>query len=229
MGRTFVTRVTGNVKSVSEWYRVEIPATLRQLRQPLLIVIGVAVFTVAASYAYVVINAPKQIDITPERVQEMQAYIRDNLGKLDVLSQNIPAPWLFLSNVRATVLFLFAGLISFATLGVTLFMVNMALIGAVLGGASLIHFSPILVFGAAILPHGIFELTAVIVATAAVLKVGAVLVTPQPDKSMGEVFLLSLADWFRVFIGLVVPLLAIASVIEVYVTPTIIKMAFPYL
>jgi uncharacterized membrane protein SpoIIM required for sporulation len=69
----------------------------------------------------------------------------------------------------------------------------------------------------------------VFLATAAVLKVGAVLVTPQPDKSLGEVFLLSLADWFRVFIGLVVPLLAIASVIEVYVTPLIIKLAFPYL
>jgi uncharacterized membrane protein SpoIIM required for sporulation len=76
-----------------------------------------------------------------------------------------------------------------------------------------------------------FELTAVIIATAAVLKVGAVLVTPQPDKSMGEVFLLSLADWFRVFVGLVVPLLAIAAVVEVYLTPIIIKkvfeMAFP--
>jgi uncharacterized membrane protein SpoIIM required for sporulation len=46
---------------------------------------------------------------------------------------------------------------------------------------------------------------------------------------MGEVFLLSLADWFRVFIGLVVPLLAVAAVIEVYVTPVIIKMVFPYL
>jgi stage II sporulation protein M len=85
------------------------------------------------------------------------------------------------------------------------------------------------VFGAAILPHGLFELTAVFLATAAVLKVGAVLVTPQPDKSLGEVFLLSLADWFRVFVGLVVPLLAFAAVIEVYVTPLVIKLAFPYL
>jgi stage II sporulation protein M len=85
------------------------------------------------------------------------------------------------------------------------------------------------VFAAAILPHGIFEITAVSIATAAVLKAGGMLVTPQPDKSMGEIFLLSLADWFRVFIGLVVPLLAIAAVIEVYVTPVIIKMAFPYL
>jgi len=105
----------------------------------------------------------------------------------------------------------------------------MALIGGVLGGASLISFSPILVFVAAILPHGLFELTAVTIATAAVLKLGAVLVTPQPDKSLGEIFLLSLADWFRVFIGLVVPLLAIASVVEVYITPQIIKLAFPLL
>jgi stage II sporulation protein M len=85
------------------------------------------------------------------------------------------------------------------------------------------------VFASAILPHGVFELTAVIIATAAVLKVGAVIVTPQPDKSMGEVFLLSLADWFKVFIGLVVPLLAIAAVVEVYLTPLIIKEIFPYL
>jgi len=229
MGRTFLARVTGEAKSIFEWYRLEIPSTLRQLRQPLFIVISVAVLTIAASYAWVVIYTPTYIEITPDRIQDAQKYLSENLSNVDVLSSNLPAPWLFLSNVRATVLFLFAGLISFATLGVTLFMVNMALIGVVLGGSSLIDFSPALVFVSAILPHGMFELTAVIIATAAVLKVGAVLVTPQPDKSMGEIFLLSLADWFRVFIGLVVPLLAIAAVIEVYVTPLIIKMAFPYL
>jgi len=229
IGRTFLARVTGNAKSIFEWYRVEIPATLRQLRQPLLIVISVAVLTIAAAYLWVVIYVPTYIEITPERVQESQKYLSANIGNLDFLSENVPAPWLFFSNVRATILFLFAGLISFATLAVTLFMVNMALVGVVLGGASLIHFSPVMVFAVAILPHGLFELTAVTIATAAVLKVGAVLVTPQPDKSMGEVFILSLADWFRVFIGLVVPLLAIAAMIEVYLTPVIIKMAFPYL
>jgi uncharacterized membrane protein SpoIIM required for sporulation len=231
MARTFSARVTGNAKSILEWYRVEIPATLRQLRQPLLIVISVAVITVVASYAWVVIVTPQHIKLTPARVQEAQKYISQNLSHLDVnvLHQNVPAPWLFFSNVRATLVFLIAGLISFSTLGVALFMVNMALIGGVLGAASLIHYSPLLVFVSAILPHGMFEITAVTLATAAVLKVGAVLVTPQPDKSMGEVFLLSLADWFRVFIGLVVPLLAIAAVIEVYITPVIIKMVFPYL
>jgi uncharacterized membrane protein SpoIIM required for sporulation len=55
------------------------------------------------------------------------------------------------------------------------------------------------------------------------------LVTPQADKSLGETLLISLADWFRVFIGIVVPLLAVAAVIEIYLTPVLIKLAFPYL
>jgi len=61
------------------------------------------------------------------------------------------------------------------------------------------------------------------------LKVGAQLVTPQTEKSLGEILLLSLADWFRIFLGIVLPLLAIAAVIEVYVTPILIRWAFPYL
>jgi len=229
IGRMFLKRVTGNANSIFEWYTIEIPAMLRQLRRPLLIVICVAVITIAVSYAWVVTVTPEFIEITPARAQNVRNYLAENLGNLDVLNQNVPLPWLFLSNLRATVVFFVAGLVSFSTLGVTLFMVNMALIGGVLGGASLFNYSPVMVFVVAILPHGLFELTAVFISTAAVLNMGAVLVTPQPDRSMGEIFLLSLADWFRVLIGLVVPLLAVSSVIEVYVTPLIIKMAFPYL
>jgi len=98
-----------------------------------------------------------------------------------------------------------------------------------LGAVSLVGYSPLAVFGVGILPHGIFELTAVFLATAAMLKAGALLVTPQPDKSLGEIFLLSMADWARIFVGLVVPLLAIAAIIEIYITPILIKQAFPYL
>jgi stage II sporulation protein M len=125
--------------------------------------------------------------------------------------------------------FLLAGLISFGTFGLALFMVNIALIGGVMGGASILGYSPVLLLLAGVLPHGVFELSAVFLATAAMLKAGALLVTPQSDKSLGETLLISLANWFRVFVGLVVPLLAIAAVIEIYVTPLLFKMAFPYL
>ena len=71
-------------------------------------------------------------------------------------------------------------------------------------------------------------MTAVFLATAAMFDIGAKLVTPQTDRSLGEVLLISLSDWLRVFIGLVVPLLMLAALIEVYVTPQLIKLAFPY-
>jgi stage II sporulation protein M len=152
-----------------------------------------------------------------------------NLTDLDKLGDRLPAPVLFYHNARTVVAFLLLGLVSFGTLGLTLFLGNIALVGGVLGAASLVGFSPWLTFAAGILPHGIFELSAVFIATAAMLKAGAQLVTPQPDKNLGEILLISLADWFRVFIGIVVPLLAVASVIEIYLTPVLIKLAFPYL
>jgi uncharacterized membrane protein SpoIIM required for sporulation len=40
---------------------------------------------------------------------------------------------------------------------------------------------------------------------------------------MGEVILELLADWTKIFIGLVVPLLAVAALIEAYITPTLLQ------
>ena len=153
----------------------------------------------------------------------------DNLGNIDRIGEHLPAPVLFFHNARTTVVFLLLGLVSFGTLGLALFIGNIALVGAVLGAAQLVDYSPLLAFAAGILPHGIFELSAIFLATAAMLKTGAQLVTPQGDKSLGEMLLVSLADWFRIFIGLVLPMLAIAALIEIYVTPLLIKLAFPYL
>ena len=229
IGRKFGQRFVGNAKSVREWYRFELPFTIRQLRQPLMIIVMLAIVSSIASYFWVINYVPKYVSLTPERVGNIRTFVASNLMDMDNLSNHIPAPLLFYHNARTTVAFLVLGLVSFATLGLTLFLGNMALIGGVLGAASLVGYSPWLTLIAGVLPHGIFELTAVFLATAAMLRVGAQLVTPQTDKSLGEIFLVSMADWFRVFIGIVIPLLAIAAIIEVYVTPFFIRLAFPYL
>jgi uncharacterized membrane protein SpoIIM required for sporulation len=229
IGRTFRNRFQGQARSIVEWYRTELPITLRQLRQPLMIVIVLGIIAGVASYLWVVKNVPAYIDLTPERVDEFKTFIADNLTNLDSLGERLPAPVLFYHNVRTTVAFLLLGMVSFGTLGLTLFIGNIALVGGVLGAAHLVGYSPLLAFASGILPHGIFELTAIFLATAATLKVAAQLVTPQSDKSLGETLLLSLADWFRIFVGIVLPFLAIAAIIEIYVTPLLIKLTFPYL
>lgn len=229
MGRKFRNQFVGNAKSIGEWYRTEIPITLRQLRQPLLIVLSLGVVSAIAAYFWVVQYVPAHLNLTPDRVDTIRTFVASNLTEMGDLSGRIPAPVLFYHNARTTVAFLVLGLVSFATLGLTLFIGNIGLVGGVMGAASLIGYSPLLTFATGVLPHGIFELTAVFLATASMLRVGAQLVTPQTEKSLGETLLLSLADWFRVFIGIVLPLLAVAAIVEVYITPYLIKWAFPYL
>ncbi len=124
------------------------------------------------SYIWVVRYVPAYIDLTPERIDKIKTFIADNLTNLDSLGERLPAPVLFYHNARTTVVFLLLGLVSFGTLGLTLFIGNIALVGGVLGAANLVGYSPLLAFAAGILPHGLFELTAIILATAATLRVG---------------------------------------------------------
>jgi uncharacterized membrane protein SpoIIM required for sporulation len=79
---------------------------------------------------------------------------------------------------------------------------------------------------ALLLPHGIIEIPMAILATAAVLEAGAILATPTPGRAIGEVWLATLADWAKVMVGVVIPMLLIAAAVEVWITPRIALMVF---
>jgi stage II sporulation protein M len=138
------------------------------------------------------------------------------------LQESINAPFLFLNNTRAVTLIFFAGLFSFSVLGVLLYMVNIGIIGGLFGLFQLLGIQPWPIFLAGVVPHGVFEIPALMIGSAVVLYMGVAIVTPQTGKSMGEVILELFADWAKIFIGLVVPLLAVAAMIEAYVTPTLL-------
>jgi uncharacterized membrane protein SpoIIM required for sporulation/ABC-type transport system involved in multi-copper enzyme maturation permease subunit len=225
----FMKQFWGDAKSLFNWYRVTILPALRQLALPTSIIGLLGLVSILGAYYWVIANIPSYIEISPERTEAFRELVNNNIHSLDNLDEFMPVPRLFFYNARTILVEFFIGLISFGTLGVTLFIGNFALIGGVLGIANLIGFSPFLLFAAGILPHGMFELLAITIATAALLRVGALLVTPNTERSLGETFLLSLSDWFKVFVSVVLPLLAVAAVIEIYVTPLFIKLVIPYL
>jgi uncharacterized membrane protein SpoIIM required for sporulation len=90
-----------------------------------------------------------------------------------------------------------------------------------MGNVAKVGLSPALFFSALVLPHGILEIPALIIIGAGILQLGAVLLAPAEGKTIGEAWLIALADCAKVLFGLVLPLLLAAAALEVLVTPRI--------
>jgi stage II sporulation protein M len=170
-------------------------------------------------YDWIMVNVSEVIHkATPERLEKIESTI-SQLPDLTNLQGSISAPFLFMNNTRAVAAIFLAGLFSFGVLGILLYMLNISLIGGLYALFALLGMNPMPMFLAGVAPHGVFELPALMIGSAVVLYMGAAIVTPQTGKSMGEVLIELFADWVKIFLGVVVPLLAVAAVIEAYVTP----------
>jgi uncharacterized membrane protein SpoIIM required for sporulation/ABC-type transport system involved in multi-copper enzyme maturation permease subunit len=219
---TFWRNFLGGAHSLGEWYRKVLGTALWRVTPALLFMVAIAAVSIWLGYHWITENVSQLIaKASPENLEKIASTAREMPG-LAGLQQNISAPFLFLNNTRAITLIFFAGLFSFSVLGVILYMVNIGLIGGLFALFQLLGIQPWPLFQYGVLPHGVFEIPALMIGSAVVLYMGVVIVTPQTGKSMGEVILELLADWAKIFIGLVVPLLAVAAVIEAYITPALL-------
>ena len=217
--RTFWKNFIGGARSFGEWYGRVLGSAMRRIAPAILAVALIAGVSVWLGHAWVVDNVSSVIaKVSPEKLEKLEASI-SSIPDLSNLQGNINAPSLFLNNTRAVAFIFLAGLVSFSVLGILLYMVNIGMIGGLFALFELLGMHPWPMFRAGVLPHGIFEIPALMIGSAVVLYMGASIVTPQTGKSMGEVILELLADWVKIFLGVVVPLLAIAAVIEAYITP----------
>ena len=129
-------------------------------------------------------------------------------------------------NARVLLLEAVLGVFSFGAMAVVLLMVPVAIIGFFAGQAPGLGASPWLLVGTFILPHGIVELPAAIIATAMALRLGATVVSPPSGMTVSQGVLLAVADLVKVFLFLVLPLLAVAAALEVWVTPWVIAQVW---
>lgn len=207
-------------RSVAGWYRGQVIPGIVRLRLPFAVITVIGLAAIIGAYFYI-----GQTVVLPESFS-----LSRGLGLLDEqldgteLHSTLNVPFLFFNNLRAEVLIMFFGMFSFGVVGVLVYILNFALIGGVLGGIELLGISPWVVVLYGILPHGIFELASVMLATAAMLNLGVRLVTPEENVSIGEVFIESFAEWFRVMMAVCIPLLLIAALIEVYITPGLLMV-----
>lgn len=140
-------------------------------------------------------------------------------------SGNIRAMGLFFHNAQSAGISAIYGMVPFVFLPVLSLVMNGAVIGgvlAVLRIGSAVSIVRTVVFG--LLPHGIFELPAILLAMAMGIYLcknitGLILKKPWADR-----FEVSLEHMARVYCTVILPLLFVAGLIEAYVTPVLMQM-----
>jgi uncharacterized membrane protein SpoIIM required for sporulation len=219
--RYFRREFTGGARSLREWYVRVLPRSVYHLGTASLLVTGVVLAGVWIGWSLVdrfPVTLPQAGVNANANMQEILRY----LPLLDVGSVLM----VFWQNLRVMILAMVLGLFTFGVVGVFPLLATMAVAGYLLGLLSSNGIPVLPLFTGMILPHGIIEVPAAILATASVLRTGAILAAPLPGKTIGEVWLAALADWARIMLGVIVPLLLVAACIEVWVTPRIALLVF---
>ncbi len=212
----FTGRINGRYPRPFNWYRQTI-RIIPALRYPILLLLlalagGLAV-GVALGVEYTL----------PPSVQDflLNKDWNENLESLQGLSSSLPRIIIF-QNIRVLTLGALVGIFSFGVLAVMIFMVPWVLIGYIAAQFALAGQSPYLFMLATIAPHATVELPAILLAIGAALRWHVGIMAPPKDRSLGDAFLDNMADFFRIFFGLVIPLLVISAFIEAYITPQVL-------
>ena len=181
----FRTQFAGGAHSIGDWYWREIPRTLRRL----LIPIGCMIILLVAGI-YLGASMVKQLGITPgsiglDRLNFVDSQILDQFRQLGFFStSNVLTIWWH--NLRAVGIAIVLGIFTLGVAGALILILPMGIIGFFIGAAVLTGMNPLTVLAAFILPHGILEIPAIILSGAAILQVGASLVTPHQQQSISE-------------------------------------------
>jgi uncharacterized membrane protein SpoIIM required for sporulation/ABC-type transport system involved in multi-copper enzyme maturation permease subunit len=215
--RQFLSSFKGKASSIGRWYTQELGATLRKMALPILIMalaLLVAVF-VGAQQAQVFVLPPELLNWANLDEGALQG-----LESVRFFSMTgVGTVWLH--NLRAIALAMLLGIFSFGVLGVLVLMLPFVLIGYFMASMGSIGLPPTTFMAALVLPHGILEIPAIILAGAAILRLGATLAAPAKGKTIGEAWIAALADWAKIMLALVLPLLLGAAALEILVTPRI--------
>jgi uncharacterized membrane protein SpoIIM required for sporulation/ABC-type transport system involved in multi-copper enzyme maturation permease subunit len=209
--------------SIRRLYLRDVPQLMRLRRLPILIATVVLVGGLVGGWAVA------QAFPLPAGFIDMGA-----LGNVDWASEMPDVPLLpgfdvwgiFVHNLRVVSIAVLLAPVSFGAIPLMLPLPAMLLVGFFAGEATFVGLNPLVFLAVFILPHGVFELTAVVLAMAFGLRMGASIMSPPTGFSISESLLLSLADLIKVFVLVVIPMLLLAAIAEVYVTPLVVMRFF---
>lgn len=201
-------------------YRQDVPAILRRLR---LAIGSVSLAFVAGGIggAWLAMRFP-----LPDSTFDPASLSFDALSNLPAGFLPIFSGWILVHNLRALLLASVLAVFSFGTVPLLALMAPISIIGFIAAQVASWGQNPLLFVAAFILPHGIFEFPAAILVASASLRLGATIVTRQPNMTVSENWLAALIDWLKLFLFVALPLLLIAAIVEANLTPRIVMWAY---
>ncbi|HEY44123.1 MAG TPA: ABC transporter permease subunit [Anaerolineae bacterium] len=129
--------------------------------------------------------------------------------------------WVFVNNVRALALATLFGAFTLGVLAEVVLMASVGIVGYFAGNVALAGGDALKFLTALVLPHAVLEIPAVVLAGATILRLGLAVLSVPKGESLSEGWIKALAEWARIGLGLVLPLLLAAAAIEVFVTPRV--------
>ena len=168
MWKTFWLNFRGDAVSIGSWYRNVLGSAFRRILPALFFMLLIAGASIWMSYDWINQNVAEVIaKASPEDLAKVEQRVRD-LPDLAEIRDNISAPFLFLNNTRAVALIFLVGLVSFSVLGILLYMINIGLIGGIFAILQLLGIQPWPIFIAGVVPHGVFQIPAIMIGSAVV-------------------------------------------------------------
>ncbi|MFV9504340.1 MAG: ABC transporter permease subunit [Oscillochloridaceae bacterium umkhey_bin13] len=212
--------------SPRRFYRHELPALLYELRLPLL----VATLACLLGLGYGFWIGPN-LQFFGFAAGLNQALM--NLGNPPEPSPGL-ALAIFLNNLRVALLSNLFSVFSFGLFAFAVPLVAFGQIGliasrlAAQGGSwlSLDPASPLTFVLGYVVPHGIVELPTFVLSAALGLRIGAALLAAPPGFSLGQNLLWSLANFLKIWLLVLAPLIGLAAAIEGLITPLVIRALY---
>jgi uncharacterized membrane protein SpoIIM required for sporulation len=209
---------TEPIRGVVDWYRRSVFPAVGKLRLPALIVligmIGIFLYAYAVPQVRPDLRIPETAMTGAEGAGTLTTFER--LFELGVNPETVVAA--VLQNVRVLLAATILAIFTFGVMGIFFAITPFAILGFLLG-QPFIAVLGLSTFAAAVIPHSLVEIPAILIAAAAAVRQGAIITRPPSGKGVWEAWVQTMGDTVKVWIALVIPLLIIAAIIEVYITP----------
>ncbi|MFN2300057.1 MAG: stage II sporulation protein M [Anaerolineales bacterium] len=215
MGAFFWRAFTGGARNPLAWFRLAVLPALRRT-VPAFSWTGLAL--ALGAVVGILLSEKFAIPVQMLQTEVHRQEFLDSLGTLGFFTAG--GTWMiFTHNLQAIFLASFLGMLSLGILGLVVLMLPMGVIAYAAAVMSQAGIPPWLFVAGFVLPHGILEIPALLICGAAILRCGNCFLAKPEGRSLGQIWLQALADWLAVLVGVVLPLMLLAAVVETWITP----------